>query len=381
MDFESIARRIASGGRVRTAGKIEFVKDQGPVRRDVRVKGYQWSSDALRDLAKILWAGQRAHSYAMAALRTFSKMPSSEFSPDGLLGGRGYIQSVKDMRSSLANTVEILSSFTDTVHDEVHSDHWASVENKADIGNIVSNVERVKGNPEGFVEGQFENEEGEPLDEDEDEDEPLVNPRAENPEVDGDDGDEDGDEDEDEAGSQLPPDVPRTSATYDRYAMAFDSMMSRTASRVAGGGLDELVVPGAEPTITDRDLNGPRAYPLGPAAGGELGNFDDPCCQERPDDDSAEATEMLLDNGLFLPSEGEGGGADFNARMSANLPEGFSWLPGADNRKPMNWYGLGNTEADMKWMEEHCQPDVPKGILPEEPEFNTGSLWDEVRVY
>jgi len=366
-DLEKIARRMASG-KTRTAGKIEFVKDQGPVRRDVRVKGYQWSPDSLRDLAKILWAGQRAQSYAMAALRIFSKMPSSEFSPDGLLGGRGYIQSVKDMRSGLASTVELLSTFTDTVHDEVNADHWASVEKKADIDGIVADAGAVKEDPEGFVEKEFENE-------------PLINPKADNPEVEGGEA-EDEDEDEEDPGSQLPPDVPRTSSIeYGKYAVAFDRIMARTASnRMSGGALDEQLVPGMEPTITDRDLGGPRAYPLGPASGGELGNFDDPCGQERPDDDSAEATELLLDRGLFLPSEGESEGSDYKARTSANLPESYSWLPGSDNRMPMNWYGLGITETDMKWMKENCQPAVPRGIFPEDPKFNTESLWDGVRT-
>lgn len=371
-DLEAVAKRIASGGKVRTAGKIEFVKDQGPVRRDVRVKGYKWSPDALRDLAKILWAGQRAHSYAMAALRIFSKMPSSEFSPDGLLGGRGYIQTVKDMRSSLANTVETLSSFTDTVHDEVNADHWAVAEKKADIGDIVSDAEKVKSDPEEFVEGEFA------------EDEPLVNPPASNPKVEGDDSEEE-EEEEEGSGSQLPPDVPRTSSEvgYDRYSVAFDNLINRVASsHLAGGALDEQLVPGMEPTITDRDLGGPRAFPIGPAEGnGELGNYDDPCCPENPSDSAMEEQELLL-NSLCLPlAEDPLSGADFQSKMSATiLPESYSWLPGADNKKSMNWYAPGLTEKDLEWMDSHCQPEMPKGILPESQGLHSESLWDGIRA-
>ena len=378
MNLERIAQRVANPGRIRTGGTIEFKKDQGPVRRDVRVKEFEWSSESLRDLAKILWAGQRAHSYAMAALRIFSKMPSSEFSPDGLLGGRGYIQSVKDMRSSLANTVELLSSFTDTVHDEVNADHWAASEKKAGIEGIVSDAENVKSNPESFVEKEFE---------DESEEEPLVNPAPKNPEVDGKEEEQE-DEEEEEPGSQLPPDVPRTSsvAEYDKFAVAFDGMLARTASqRMAGGALDELPFRGPEPEITDRDLGGPRAFPLGPAAGGELGNFDDPCSSQDPNDSAMVEQELLLDNGLFLPQVpltlGDGDDFKLSSRISANLPDGYSWLPGADNRKSMNWYEPGITAADMDWMEKHCQPDIPKGILPEKPEADSESLWDGVRVY
>src|SRR5271169_2011957 len=123
-----IASRVAglSIGKLRTAGAIEFIKDKGPVRRDVRVEDFSWSPESLGELAKILWASQRAHSYAMAAFRLFSKIPSSQISPDGLLGGRGYIQNIKEMRTSLAQAAEVLSSFTDTVDDEINAPHWKS---------------------------------------------------------------------------------------------------------------------------------------------------------------------------------------------------------------------------------------------------------------
>jgi hypothetical protein len=157
--LNKIARNLTrTPGTVRTAGKIEFVKDAGPVRRDIRVEGFDWTSDNLKNLAKILWAAQRSHSYAIAAYRLFSKMPSSGFSPDGLLGGRGYIQSVKDMRQSLATAVETMSSFTDTVHDEINAEHWKKAADEQ-ISGMVQDATQVKANPEGFVEGEFQDDE------------------------------------------------------------------------------------------------------------------------------------------------------------------------------------------------------------------------------
>jgi len=220
-DLDKIARRLASGdsGRVRTAGKIEFVKDSGPVRRDVRVEGFQWTPDALRNLAKILWAAQRSHSYAIAAYRLFSKMPSSQFSPDGLLGGRGYIQSVKDMRQALALAVETMSSFTDTVHDEVNADHWKeSGGEEGQVSDMVDQAAAVKANPEQFVEGQFQDEEHEPFDPSsaaqvsevmEEADAPVENPtpadfgEGEFEEEEEENEEEDDDEDEDDFFSQV----------------------------------------------------------------------------------------------------------------------------------------------------------------------------------
>jgi hypothetical protein len=297
-------------------------------------------------------------------------MPSSEFSPDCLLGGRGYIQSVKDMRGGLANTVELLSSFTDTIHDEVNADHWSPVENKADIGGIVSDAKKVQENPEEFVEGEF-GQEGES--------EPLVNPEAENPEVEGEDEEED--EEEDETGSQLPPDVPRTSsvADYDKYAVAFDRMMKpRTASKTAGGALDVFPFSGGGSTILDWDVKGPQFRNVGPT---ENYDVEDQILDSNSSQNPMEEQELMLDAlqlpGQAYPTDGD----DYRlSAVAARVASGYSWLPGADNKKSMNWYGLGMTESDMRWMRDHCEPDMPPGILPERQKIDAAFLWDGIRV-
>ena len=67
LDLEKAAAKLSSGrtGKVRTAGRIEFVRDQGPVRRDIRVKDFEWRPETLRNLTKILWAVERAHGYSI----------------------------------------------------------------------------------------------------------------------------------------------------------------------------------------------------------------------------------------------------------------------------------------------------------------------------
>jgi hypothetical protein len=152
-----IACRISQtySHNIRTGGKIEFIRDQGPLRRDIRAPGFEWSQDSMRNLAKVLWASQRAHSYAMAAYRVFSKMNSSSFSPDGLLGGRGYIQAVKDMRTGLSQVAEVLSSFSDTVQDELNANHWKEIPKNQVTGDLIQDAEQVKANPEQVVEQAY----------------------------------------------------------------------------------------------------------------------------------------------------------------------------------------------------------------------------------
>jgi hypothetical protein len=407
-----------AGGSIRTAGKIEFIRDQGPVRRDMRVDGFEWSPDALKNLSKILWASQRSHSYATAALRLFSKMPSSQFSPDGLLGGRGYIQSVKDMRSGLSQTVEVLSAFTDTVYDEVNAGHWAPVSSESE--DLIENTESVKKNPEGFVEQEYEAEEDESFDSDPG----TMNPRPEDfgqpseddssdDEGDGEDGEgfhqtsgtvpishqglpEWGDsevaeslenllkseqEAEEEVGSNLPsgsseqgqgmtaPEITmRTTVPKSgNFASAIDLLVKshgKIAARVASSSL---------PVDT---MSGPRVNHIGPGMT-ENGWYND--VDALPSDDESLSgfvqTDPILDGsdgitGYDNPTDGD-------SSVLVVSTDHYSWLPGSRNEKTFNYYDRGLSDSDIEWMRENSDPDDP--INPgAEKRPDSSWLWEKL---
>jgi hypothetical protein len=406
-----IAQKVAGlSHNIRTGGKIEFVKDSGPIRRDIRVHGFKWSPEALRNLAKILWATQRSHSYAMASLRLFSKMPSSEFSPDGLLGGRGYIQSIKDMRSSLSSATEVLSSFTDTVHDEINADHWANVTTPG-TEEIVQNAEEVKKNPEQFVQQEFAEEDGN-----------FENPVANNPEVSGEEESEEEESEESESGlegqtqlssdasermkkfekdrktsspkeeepgSKLPLDgtdqkqgktleetiMHTTSPDHGNYAASIERILKRASARVATSSIPVETLPG------------PRVDHIGPAEGNEAGHFNDG--EEWPSDDLlGEGLHSGVNDSDYL-FEGSGANGDgvtgydnpTDGDSSAlKISSNYSWLPGASNAKNLNYYELGISADDIEWMKSHNDPDPPG----EENKFeksNTDWLWDKDIVH
>ena len=400
-----IAMKMANlSFKTRTAGLIEFKKDAGPVRRDLRAQGFKWEPEALRNLAKILWATQRAHSYAIASLRLFSKMPSSQFSPDGLLGGRGYIQSIKEMRSELGQSVEILSSFTDTVHDEINAEHWASSSDEK-TEEIVQDAKEVKSNPEQFVQEEFP------------EDEAFQNPEAEdlNPQVlkpereesEESESDEPGSQQsqvaakveikkkkKDEPASQLPSDdVPQkhakteaeafmhtTTPDHGSYASAFKRMLERVASTRQ-----------ADSSIPVETLPGPRITHIGPAAGNEAGHFNDD--EVWPSDDKigdglgsgindskclSEGPDANMDGVTGYDNLTDGSQSTFASiatglsRLAANT---YSWLPGTSNEKNMNYYELGLSASDIEWMRAHNEPDPPIGTpKPTQPTMDW--LWD-----
>lgn len=385
-DLLDISKRIAS--TIRTAGKIEFIRDQGPIRRNVRVQGFEWSPDRLRELSKILWACERAHSYTIASLRLFSRMPAADFSPDGLLGGVGYIQSVKDMRGALGQSVELLSTFCDTLHDEINAAHWAQVSADPDVKSILEDTEETKADPDKFVQGEY--------DEDVNGDEGYMevrNPTPEdyNPVV---ESDEDEDDEEDGWDSLYAPlaastresgkikekvksdhsELPEDESAQKQGVSAVEMVMNTTWENPPSGyasaikKIPEKILERnsrhASSALPQGYVPTPRVDAIGPAEGGEFGYFNDP--EDWPSDDLSgegfHSYDRILEgedsyaDGVTGDSPTRG---DETFLRAASVIAGYSWLPGSKNEKLFNYYEPGLTEADIDWMKAHNEPDSP----------------------
>jgi hypothetical protein len=121
-----------------------------PTKRKIPAN-HPFDPKAIKPLVKMLWATSVALGHALTAHRQFSRLKSVGFSPDGLVGGRGYVMSVKDVRQRLYEASEALSTICDTIHDEVNAPHWkpklADLE-KQDL----SEVERLMGDAEEYIE-------------------------------------------------------------------------------------------------------------------------------------------------------------------------------------------------------------------------------------
>lgn len=121
-----------------------------------------YDSRAIKPLAKMLWSLSVALGHAMTAHRQFTKVKSSTISPDGMVGGRGYVMAVKDIRTALHDACEAISTVSDTIHDELHAPHWkprlAELE-KADVEKVerlVGDAEKNLDDPEGEAEDELE---------------------------------------------------------------------------------------------------------------------------------------------------------------------------------------------------------------------------------
>lgn len=127
----------------KVAGEIRFVKDRGgdssqwaystlpPSKREI-CKDYAFKSNNNKSLDDVLKFSMVALDNASSAYDIFAKLKSVDISPDGLLGGKGYIQKIVDIRRQFMNIVEALSAISDTLHDEMSADHWGRKNERAE---------------------------------------------------------------------------------------------------------------------------------------------------------------------------------------------------------------------------------------------------------
>lgn len=136
--------------RVRTAGEVKFVKDWEQAdssRRNFDGEGWNPDPKSKKILAKALWSLAMAFGHIHTGYRIFSKIRASNLSPDGLMGGRGYIKSIRDMRAKLSEAVEILSDVTDTIHDDLNGPQWEARAQDPETQTLMNEAQHVLENP------------------------------------------------------------------------------------------------------------------------------------------------------------------------------------------------------------------------------------------
>lgn len=158
-----------SASTLKTAGEVRFIKDRsgdkgewgwgppGPSERQIDTE-FVFNPRHIKPLALVLRSTLMALGHATSAHSRFVKVKSCNVSPDGALGGRGYIQKIPDMRRQLMNVVEALSAVSDTLYDEMHAPHWSpqadtlNPRDREEVKEIVEDVKEIKEDPEAWAE-------------------------------------------------------------------------------------------------------------------------------------------------------------------------------------------------------------------------------------
>lgn len=166
-----VAAAYMRGIRSKTAGEVIFKKDRSgdagswayadvpPSKREIP-RDFNYSPKNQKPLIQVLRSTLAALGYVLMAYNRFAKLKSSRLSPDGSLGGRGYIQKIQDMRKQYMNCVEALSALGDTLHDEINAPHWALLsrqedgEDKEEMRQLIDDVKAIREDPQEWAEEQ-----------------------------------------------------------------------------------------------------------------------------------------------------------------------------------------------------------------------------------
>jgi hypothetical protein len=169
-ETERVLARYAHGLRTAASGGQAFQEDSEPTqtasKRDIP-KEHSFDPKALKPLAKTLWACSVSLGHALTAYRQFTRLKSATISPDGRLGGRGYIMGMAELRQKLFDVCESLSSVSDTLHDEISAPHWKpklaqlDENDREDVSRFVEESQDYLDNPEEEAEEEIKKIEGE----------------------------------------------------------------------------------------------------------------------------------------------------------------------------------------------------------------------------
>lgn len=146
---------------------------------------HQFDPRALKPMSKALFATSVGLGHALTAYRHLNRLKSATVSPDGMLGGRGYIMAVKEVRQKLYEACESLSAIADTLYDEIKAPHWESKlrmlgpDDADDVSRLIEEAQGILSDPEDQADEEIEkveNDDSDDSEESNDEDSLLKNP-------------------------------------------------------------------------------------------------------------------------------------------------------------------------------------------------------------
>lgn len=165
------SRRKKTAGMSRTAGEVRFVKDRSDGTNwawdDFRhsaertiPQGFKFNPKNMKILLRLLRSTAMALGHTMSAYTQLAKSKSIDFSIDGKIGGTGYVKKISGIRQEYSNVIEVLSSLTDSINDEISAPHWqrslegSDSETRQEVNELLEDVEQIRYSPEDFARQQ-----------------------------------------------------------------------------------------------------------------------------------------------------------------------------------------------------------------------------------
>lgn len=117
MSRDRLTMRIAATKKLadKKSGKGELIRD---------TEGFDYDTSKASVLKKALHNINVSLGTMISAMKDLSILRGSEVTPDGKLGGRGFVMPFKDMKAKINTAITELSDVTDTLADELTNPKW-----------------------------------------------------------------------------------------------------------------------------------------------------------------------------------------------------------------------------------------------------------------
>ena len=112
------------------------------LRREI-TEDFKYDKKKIKHLQRILHNVNVALGTLGSALGEFSRIKGPTISPDGLLGGLGYIMPIKNVKEVLTTSVHTLSEVADSLADELTNPHWHTEDDK-ETKDLIKEKEKVE---------------------------------------------------------------------------------------------------------------------------------------------------------------------------------------------------------------------------------------------
>jgi hypothetical protein len=155
--------------RTRLTERISKQSASG-LRREI-AEGFKYDKKKLKHLKRILHNVTVALGTLSSALHEFSRIKGPDISPDGMLGGLGYIMPLKEVKEVLNTGIKNLSDVADSIADEMTNPNWDAGDDKE-----VKKLLKEKEETEELVE-EAEEVTDEVPEEEPEQDDDVVNPK------------------------------------------------------------------------------------------------------------------------------------------------------------------------------------------------------------
>lgn len=113
----------------------ERYKTAAGIRREIP-DDFKYNPKKLKHLKKILHNVTISLGTLTSSINEFAKLKGPEVSPDGLLGGVGYIMPLKEIKETFNTTVRGLSDIADSLADELTNPRW-KVEDDKEVKKLI----------------------------------------------------------------------------------------------------------------------------------------------------------------------------------------------------------------------------------------------------